>query len=76
MKFTDLFKAARIAFLIGFGVFLLGGLLWRLGLLQDSELWVYDYFVVWHSNPKTEDPRFVLILQDENDVRRSRLSAE
>jgi len=69
MKFADLLKPARIAFLIGFGVFLLGGFLWRLGLFQESELWVYDCMVWFHSNPKATDSRIMLVLLNEKDIK-------
>jgi len=69
MKFSDLLKPVRIAFLIGFGVFLLGGFLWRLGLFQESELWVYDCMVWFHSDPKATDPRIMLVLLNEKDIK-------
>ena len=69
MKVKELLKPARIVFLIGFGVFLLGGFLWRLGLFQESELWVYDCMVWFHSDPKATDSRIMLVLLNEKDIK-------
>jgi adenylate cyclase len=68
MKFAEMIRPARTAFLIGFGVFMVGGVVWRLGLDQEPELWVYDHFVKAHSDAKATDPRFALVLQDEKDI--------
>jgi len=68
MNFSGLLRPARTAFLIGLGVFVLAGIIWRFGLFQDPELWVYDHFVRWNSSADVKDSRFVLVLQDEKDI--------
>lgn len=68
MNISGILRPARIAFLIGLGVFVLGGILWRFGLFQESELWVYDQFVRWHSNLKATDSRIMLVLLKEKDI--------
>ena len=69
MKFSELLPPARFAFLIGIGIFLLGGFLWRLGLFQESDLWVYDCMVWFHSDPKATDSRIMLVLLNEKDIK-------
>jgi adenylate cyclase len=68
MKFAEVMRPARTAFVIGLAVFAVCGVLWRLGLFQEPELWIYDHFVDWHSDPKATDSRFALVLQDEKDI--------
>jgi adenylate cyclase len=63
-------RPARTAFLISVGIFLVIGLLWRLGCFQEPELWIYDMFVRWHSDPKVQDPRIVLVQLGEKDIQR------
>ena len=69
MKLSDLLKPGRTVLIIGIGVFLLGGFLWRLGLFQESELFVYDCMVWFHSDPKATDPRITLVLLNEKDIK-------
>ena len=70
MNLSGILRPARTAFLIGLGVFVLGGILWRCGVFQESELWIYDRFVAWHSDPNVKDSRFVLVLQEEKDIQK------
>jgi adenylate cyclase len=65
---SAILRPARTAFLIGLGVFVLGGILWRCGSFQEGELWVYDHFVELHSNPNATDPRIVLVELTEKDI--------
>lgn len=69
MKFPGILRPARVAFLIGLAVFLLGGVLWRAGLFQSPELWCYDHFVRWNSNPSATDSRIILVLLTEDDIK-------
>lgn len=68
MKVWGFLRPAVPALLIGVGVFLLGGGLWRFGVFQEPELWVYDYFVQWRSNPNATDPRIMLVELKEKDI--------
>jgi adenylate cyclase len=68
MKYSEYFRPARIALLIGLGVFILGGVLWRLGLFQESELWIYDCMVWCHADAKATDSRIMLVMLNEKDI--------
>jgi adenylate cyclase len=68
MNDTEILRPKRTSLLIGGAVFLVTCLLWQFGCFQEPELWVYDHFVKWHSNPQASDPRIVLVLQDEKDI--------
>ena len=68
MKVSALLRPVHLAFLIGVAVFISCGLLWQLGLFQEPELWFYDYFVRWHSDPNTTDPRIMLVELNEKDI--------
>ena len=68
MKVWRSLRPALPALLIGVGVFLLGGCLWRFGVFQEPELWVYDYFVQWRSDPNATDPRIMLVELTEKDI--------
>jgi adenylate cyclase len=68
LKVPEMLRPVRLAFLIGVAVFLSCGLLWQLGLFQEPELWFYDYFVRWHSDPAATDPRIVLVEMNEKDI--------
>jgi adenylate cyclase len=68
MKLSEYIRPARIAFLIGLGVFLLGAILWRNGLFQESELWIYDCMVWFRADPNATDPRIVIVQLDEKDI--------
>jgi len=68
MKVWAFLRPALPALFIGVGVFLLGGVLWRYGWFQEPELWVYDHFVQWRSNPTATDPRIMLVELTEKDI--------
>ena len=68
MKFPGKLRPTLTSLLIGVLVFVVTALVWRTGLFQEPELWVYDHFVFAHSDSKATDPRFVLVLQDEKDI--------
>jgi adenylate cyclase len=68
MNLPGLLRPARAALLIGLAVFVLGGIFWRTGLLQEPELWFYDHFVQWRSNPNATDSRIMLVELTERDI--------
>ena len=69
MKFPGILRPARVAFLIGLAVFVLGGILWRTGWFQEPELWFYDQFVSLHAQPDSTDSQIILVLLKESDIR-------
>ena len=68
MKFSGVLRPARVAFLIGLAIFVLGGVLWRTGLFETPELWTYDHFVRWNSNSAATDSRIMLVYLTEKDI--------
>jgi adenylate cyclase len=59
-----------IAASIGAGVFLGVTALWLLGLFQPAELWIYDHLVDWRAPRNASDPRIVLVMINEEDIRK------
>ncbi len=55
--------------LLSLGACLLVILMWQLGWLQNAEFAVYDLFVRGQGDPHATDPRFVLVLQGEKDIK-------
>jgi adenylate cyclase len=70
MSHSRILRPALTSFLIGAIVFTLTAFVWRMGYFQESELWVYDYFVRWHSDPKATDSRIMLVLLNEKDIQK------
>ncbi len=60
-------RAARVSLFVGLVVFLITGVVWRLGWLQPAELWIYDCFVAGRSNAAV-DPRIIIVAQSEHDI--------
>jgi adenylate cyclase len=55
--------------LLSLGASLVVMLAWQLGWLQNAEFAVYDMFVRWQGAANAADPRFVLVLQGEQDIK-------
>ncbi len=68
MKFSEYHRPARMALLIGLGVFVVVGFLWRSNLFQESELWIYDCMVWFRADPSATDSRIVLVQLGEKDI--------
>lgn len=56
--------------LLGCAVFMLVAGIWLAGILQSSELWMYDRLVAWRAGAGTQDPRIALVLLKEEDIRK------
>ena len=70
MSVSESTLAARPGLLIGLVVFVMVGLLWQWGVFEIPELWVYDSFVHGRADPRAGDPRIVVVLLKEDDIRK------